>query len=43
MAAGQHRFDLAIFDEAHHTATKHGGGATAALFDTHADQVRSVN
>mmetsp|Transcript_9514 Transcript_9514/g.16353 ORF Transcript_9514/g.16353 Transcript_9514/m.16353 type:complete len:461 (+) Transcript_9514:273-1655(+) len=38
MAAG-HRFDLGIFDEAHHTVTKHGGEATPALFDTHHAQV----
>jgi len=42
MAVG-HRFDLAIFDEAHHTATRHGGEATPALFDTDLAQVRSVS
>lgn len=36
-------FELGVFDEAHHTATRIGGEATAALFDTHHDQVRSVN
>ena len=42
MAPG-HNFDLGVFDEAHHTATRNGGEATAGLFDTHQDQVRSVN
>ena len=36
-------FELGVFDEAHHTATRNGGEATAALFDTRHDQVRSVN
>ena len=38
-----HMFDLGVFDEAHHTATKYGGKATAALFDIYQHQVRNVN